>query len=285
MKKKILILGGNGFIGKNFFNKYKKKYFIKKFGKYSKNKKINLSNLKKINVSFDVIIDCSGSSSVKGSIENPQKDYIKTIKSFNEIEKYLLLYNKKIKYIYISSLAVYGNTNGKKLRPISPYGKNKVFIEKKLISISNKNKIELFIIRFGSLFGNGQKKQLLWDTLNKIFKNEDLLFHGTGEELRSWIHISDAIKLIDICIQKNIKYNKIIDVKSKYTIENKKIIYKIFKILNIKKKPKFNQFVRAGDPINLVTNNKKNNSIKWRAKKKLIQGLRDYIKWFKKIKK
>jgi len=279
MKKKILLLGGYGFIGSFFFKIYKRKYKIYRFGRFLKNQKITLSRLLKINTTFDIIIDCSGGSSVTESINNPQKEYSKTILTIKSIIKFLKKLKKKPIYVFLSSAAVYGNSKGKKLEPISNYGRNKLYAENALKKISKKEKIRLIIIRFYSIFGIGLKKQLIWDTMKKISKNQRLFF-GTGHEKRSWLHVYDAVRLIEASILISRVNGMIIDAPSKYTLQNKVIIKKIFNILKFKKKPIFRNINRLGDPSELITKNKKYKNFKWKQKKNLNQELKKYIKWY-----
>ena len=279
MKKKILLLGGYGFIGGFFFKTYKKKYTIYRFGRFLKNQKITLSRLLKINTSFDIIIDCSGGSSVLESIKNPKKELSKTILTIRSVIKFLKKLKKKPIYIFLSSAAVYGNSKGKKLEPISNYGRNKLLAENALKKISKKEKIPLVIIRFYSIFGNGLKKQLIWDTIKKISKNQRLFF-GTGYEKRSWLHVYDAVRLIEASILISRVSGKIIDAPSKYTLQNKVMIQKIFNILKYKKKPIFTNTNRLGDPLQLITKNKKYKNFKWKQKKDLNKELKNYVKWY-----
>ena len=279
MKKKILLLGGYGFIGGIFFKTYKKKYTIYRFGRFLKNQKITLSRLLKINTAFDIIIDCSGGSSVSESIKNPKKEFSKTILTIRSVAKFLKKVKKKPIYVFLSSAAVYGNSKGKKLEPISNYGRNKLHAENALKEISKKEKIRLVIIRFYSIFGNGLKKQLIWDTMKKISKNQRLFF-GTGYEKRSWLHVCDAVKLIEASILISRVNGKIIDAPSKYTLQNKVMIQKIFNILKYKKKPIFRNTPRLGDPSELITKNKKYKNFKWKQKKNLDKELKNYVKWY-----
>jgi UDP-glucose 4-epimerase len=281
-KKKILLLGGYGFIGDHFFNIYKNKYTIKRLGKFTKKKKISLGNLRKIKTVFDIIIDCSGSSSVTKSILKPDIERNKTFSAINHICKYISRLNVKPIYIFISSAAVYGNSNNNNLKPISNYGKNKLKVEKKLILLSKKQKMRLLIIRFYSIFGNGLKKQLIWDAFNKIKRN-NFVFFGTGEEKRSWMHVLDAISFINSTLSLSLVGGKIIDAPSKYTLQNKillKIIIKTFFQKDIT--PIFNNIVRKGDPKNLFTKFKLIKGIKWKQKISLKKGIKDYSRWFQK---
>lgn len=280
MKKKILILGGYGFIGNFFFNKFKKKYNILRFGKFSKNKKITSTKLSKLKLKFDIIIDCSGGSSVGKAIESPSIEKEKTLSPIKNIIKYVKKLKKKPIYVYISSAAVYGNSNFHKLSPISNYGKNKLKAERELILLSKKQKMKLLIIRFCSIFGNGLKKQLIWDTFCKIEK-KNISFFGTGKEMRSWIHISDAVNFIELTLSLSKIGGNIIDAPSKYTMQNKDLIKKILQLANYKDiKPIFNNITKPGDPFKLVTKNKYFKSIKWKQKVNFDKGIRAYAEWF-----
>jgi UDP-glucose 4-epimerase len=55
--------------------------------------------------------------------------------------------------------------------------------------------VPVSIVRLFSAYGEGLRKQLLWDALNK-FRNGSLQFFGTGNELRDWIHVDDAAALL-----------------------------------------------------------------------------------------
>lgn len=282
MKKKILILGGFGFIGNFFYNTFKKKYNILRLGKFSKKKKITLNKLSKIKLKFDIIIDCSGGSSVGKAIENPLKEKEKTLSPIKNIIKYIKKLKNKPIYIYISSAAVYGNSNFNKPSPISNYGKNKLNAEKKLILLSRKAKMKLLIIRFCSVFGNGLKKQLIWDVFCKIKKNS-ISFFGTGKEMRSWMHISDAVNFIELTFHLSKIGGKIIDAPSKYVMQNKDLIKKILQLAKYKDiNPIFNNISKPGDPFKLVTKNKYFKSIKWKQKINLDKGIRAYAAWFQK---
>ena len=139
-KKKILILGGEGFIGRNLYNKLKINYSVTKFGsRKDKSKYINLKNLKNLNKNFDFIVNCAGDSEVKKSYNNNLNNDKKII---SEITKYLYLYQTQSKLIHISSASVFGNSiKSKKLKPISPYAVRKLSSEKLLQTFSKKKKL------------------------------------------------------------------------------------------------------------------------------------------------
>ena len=280
--KKILLTGAYGFLGSNLYESLKEKNKIYRIGRYKKNKKVSLHNLKKTNFFFDIVIHCAGASSVSKSVTNPKEDYKRTVESTKILLNYIKSHKKKIKLIFISSAAVFGNSIKKNLlKPISPYGKNKLKSEKILIKNSKKLGFDLTIIRFFSLYGEGLKKQLLWDTINKLNK-KNFEFYGYGNEKRSWMHIKDAIKVIHLSIQKYQYGIKIINAPGKQILTNKNVVELIYKNYNIKNKPFFNGITRKGDPAEQVLSNKDLKNLNFVQSINFQKGLNKYIKWFKK---
>ena len=281
IKKKILILGGYGFLGSNLYKSLKDIHYVFRYGNFSKKKKISLYGLKKIKKIFDIIIHSAGGSSVAQSILDPKEDKKKTVGSTRTLMKFIKETKIKPKLIFISSAAVFGNSMKKKKRPISPYGKHKVKSEKLLINFAKKNKLELNIIRFFSLYGEGLKKQLLWDVLCKLEKNF-FIFNGSGKELRSWMHISDAVKIINLILFNSLKKINIINAPGHDVLTIKEVVNKIYKYLHVKKKPIFNNIPRKGDPKIQVHDNNDLKLLGWKQSVDFSSGLKKYIEWFKK---
>ena len=291
---KILITGAQGFVGSNLFLGLKKDYKIIGIGRKNKNfisrdkriveKKITYKNLVSLSFEPELIIHCAGSGSVSRSIQDQKLDYDKNVNTTKELIYFISNLKNKPKVIVFSSAAVYGNSctkNKKKLKPISPYGKNKLRSENIFIKKSKKIKFQLTILRFYSIYGAGLKKQLIWDACKKI-KYKKNYFFGTGEEIRSWINIKDVINFINFLIKKNLKNNKILDVSSNIIIKNKTLLTMLFKLSNFKEKPIFNNLKKRGDPKKQIFNNHRLKVFGWSCKIKLLNGLNEYIKWFRK---
>jgi UDP-glucose 4-epimerase len=290
---KILITGVYGYVGYNIFLALKKKYKVigigrrnnKKinFNKSLFNKKINKINLISLNFKPDIILHCAGSGSVLKSIKNKKLDYQKNVSTTKELVNFLSVLKKKPRVIFFSSAAVYGNNCEKTLKevkPISPYGTNKFLSEEILRKSSLNLNFELNVLRFYSIYGSGLTKQLIWDACKKIQNNKNVFF-GSGNELRSWIHIKDVINFISFLIRKKTKNFAIFDVAGNDVIKNKILLIRLFRLFKYKKIPKFNNINKKGDPKNQICNNKKIKKLGWRPKYNLSKGLKDYLKWFK----
>jgi UDP-glucose 4-epimerase len=291
---KILITGVCGFVGNNLYLKLKKKNELIGIGRKNRNyknkykniieKEITHKNLVNLNFKPNVIIHCAGSGSVTKSIQNPKIDYEKNVNTTKELIKFISELTKKPKVIMFSTAAVYGNScekNKKQLKPISPYGRNKLKSENILLKKSKKFRFELMILRFYSIYGVGLKKQLIWDVCEKI-NNKINVFYGSGNEMRSWINIKDVNRLIQFLIKKGSISNQTLDISGNDVVKNKFLVKKLFKLLNINKVPYFNKKNKKGDPIDQIFNNSILKNLGWKPKINLSNGLKEYAQWYKK---
>jgi len=300
--QKILITGAKGFIGSNVCRYFKnlgyQTYGIGHGGlSVDESKRIGLDFWIKGNISidsirefdetFDLIVHCGGSGSVGFSVENPYQDFKKTVDGTLEVLEYIRLHNKNAHLIYPSSPAVQGECPDKPIKeeyigkPASPYGYHKKIAEDLCRSYSDKYDIKVTILRLFSVYGNGLKKQLLWDASNKIIDAKDkVVFWGTGEETRDFIHIQDVLIIIE----------KLLSIEKKYTVINggsgekytiKEVVYLIRKLLNSNCEIEFNKQTNIGNPIYYWASIEELSKITKHKYSSLEDGLEMYINWVK----
>ena len=167
-KKKLIIIGHSGFVGKAVFlsPKFKRKFKI--YGYNSKN--FNLEFYKKINenlinkIKGSILIFSAGKHRIYGDSRKLQKYNEKIFKNLLNI----FINNKPKKVIFLSSAEVYGGSakgekiNEKsKVKPINNYSRGKINIEKRLILEAKKHRFEYLILRLPGIFGKN-------DTLTKM---------------------------------------------------------------------------------------------------------------------
>ena len=129
----------------------------------------------------------------------------------------------------MSSYSVYGNDFEDQIsekfvtKPASTYAINKKKAEKSLIKLFKKYRADLMILRIVSLYGEGLKKQLIYDACSKISKGFNN-FYGTGKEKRDFIHISDLVNIVSYFCMKGFSNTNIINCGSGKGIRIKDVL-------------------------------------------------------------
>lgn len=152
----------------------------------------------------NIIVHLAGGSAVGPSIQNPYEDFQRTVETTARLLEWVRQHAPETRVVGVSSAAVYGagftgpiseQTQG---TPFSPYGFHKAMLESLFASYRETYGLKLGVARLFSVYGPGLEKQLLWDLCQKLEKadNGEILLHGTGWELRDWLHVNDACDLL-----------------------------------------------------------------------------------------
>lgn len=114
------------------------------------------------------------------------------------------------KFIYISSIDVYGNNDGviteeTQPEPISMYGWSKLYCEKMLKSIFQGSKVDYQILRLGHVFGEGEEKykKVIPVMIRKALQNEEIIIYGDGQATRAFIYVDDVVSAIERSLIQN----------------------------------------------------------------------------------
>ncbi len=317
--KKIIVTGGNGFIGSNLVKLLiKKKFFVINIDKniYSKSSFL-LKNLRSKNYKFhkldivsknffkllkrykpDGIFNLAAETHVDRSIDSP-KDFIwsNILGTFNileQIRKYEKTYKKKLRLVHISTDEVYGDlkkntrTNEQSAyKPSSPYSASKASADHLIKSFARTYKINAVISNCCNNYGPGQFPEKLIPTLiYNIINNRSLPIYGKGKNSREWIHVEDHCEGL-ITIYKNGKSGESYNIGSGINVTNLNLTKLLLKIIKEKKlkigknvKIKFVKD-RPGHDLRYALNcNKIIKQLKWKPSKTFRSGLLETFNWY-----
>ncbi|NND62542.1 MAG: NAD-dependent epimerase/dehydratase family protein [Flavobacteriaceae bacterium] len=295
---KILIIGSKGFIGSHCVRHFERAHEVYQCDVVTDYNTKNYFVLDATNanfdevfklVEFDVCINCSGAASVPDSIKNPQRDFNLNVANVFKQLDCLRKYNSTCKYINLSSAAVYGNPRylpvdeAHPLDPISPYGVHKKMAEDVCKEFYESFEIATCSLRIFSAYGPGLQKQLFWDLYKKHANSTLVKLHGTGNESRDFIYISDLVNVIDLVILKSDFNGDLINVANAVEIKISEAVSKFYELFDSKVAFEFGGELRAGDPINWVADTSRLKEMGYNSRVSLDQGLKNYLKWLNEI--
>lgn len=234
----------------------------------------------------DVVVHCAGSGSVGYSLTHPMQDFERTVSTSLTVLEFLRLHSPKTVFIYPSSAAVYGNVDvlpiaeSTPLNPVSPYGIHKKIAEELILSYSQHFSLRVAISRFFSLYGPGLRKQLLWDACRKI-EGGDFDFYGTGYEVRDWLHVQDAARLLLILSSHTSSDAVIVNGGTGTGTTVNEVITRIIRKMDRQVSHQFSQIQKPGDPSGYIAEIGKVRRYGWTPEISLENGIDEYIRWYR----
>jgi nucleoside-diphosphate-sugar epimerase len=298
MKKKILIIGGTGFLGFHLCKYFLKKKMLvssislsepKKKRKLRKVKyfiadisnKKNLTFLKRLH--FNFVVNCGGYVDHFNKIRTYNSHFKGCKNIFNLFEK------KNIDtLIQIGSCTEYGHIKSPQLEkhqctPLTIYGKAKLQATKFLIKKNKEIGFPVVILRFYQIYGPYQdNNRFMSFIINSCLKNKKFPC-SEGKQYRDFLYVDDAVKAIDKCLDNKKAYGKIFNIGLGKVIKLKKLINKVKGIIK-KGEPNFGIIkMRKDEPMVIVPNiNEAKQKLRWKPQMSIKNGLLKTINFYKK---
>ena len=224
MKKKIILIGSNGFFGKNIINFFKKKYIIKKIYRRDSIQKINFKN-------YHFIINAAA------DVYDEKSMFKNNTKLVFDILHKIIKENKQIKFIHFGSSGEYGAANKQSkesdlIIPRTVYEATKAAGTMLVQGYSKNFKIKSIIIRPFSIYGLYENKTRIMPNIFRHFLIQKKLNIYDG--YHDYVYIDDLILFIKKLITENrIKnYGEIVNFGSGKQFSNLQILNiceKVFK--------------------------------------------------------
>jgi dTDP-glucose 4,6-dehydratase len=227
----VLITGGLGFIGSNFYNTFKKKYpdynlVILDSETYAADEsnienhreariiKFSITERERLfklfeNYKFDSVIHFAAESHVDNSILNPM-EFVQTniIGTLNLLDA-SIKYGIKLFY-HISTDEVFGHLGAvgsfdekTAYDPRSPYSASKASSDHFVRAYYHTYGLPVVISNCSNNFGPNQHQEKLIPTIIKsILNGEPIPVYGNGQNVRDWLYVQDHVDAIDMIFHK-----------------------------------------------------------------------------------
>ena len=306
--KKIFITGGCGFIGSHigeyFFNQYKNSQIIifdkMTYASHSSNlkniikdKRVKLiredicdfTSLSKYTKNSDLLIHAAAESHVDKSFLL-RDEFLKTnvIGTKNVMEVSLI--NKIKNIIHISTDEVYGEISKGKfaenspLNPTNPYSSSKAAAEMIIQGYIKSYNLPVKIVRPNNMYGIRQHpEKLIAGCFWCIVKKRKFTLHGNGNQKRTFLHVRDFCRALDIIINKG-KNFEFYNIGTNEEFKNKDLIKLICKLTSTDYKNFISHVPdRLFNDSRYSIDYQKIKKLGWVEKEKFIDNLLEIFDW------
>ncbi len=314
-KKKVLVTGGTGFIGRNFVESLLRVGAIVTVPIHKRKLKIKNKNLIKIPADLNNFEDCikvcrnnqyiihaAGMvAAAKMTVDNPMNAITTNITLTLKILQTAM--SEKVEKVLLFSSGTTGYPNYKFAVKESDmfkddpaeiyygYGWSRRYTELLGKFVSKKSNTKVAICRPTAVYGNYDNFEIglshvVPSLIRKaVEKKNPYVVWGSGKEIRDFTHVSDLVKGCLLLLKKkadsdpvNIGSGKKTSIKDLAKIILKHSNHRDCKIIFDNKKP-------TTIPIRVVSVNKAKKFLGFKAKKSLETGIKEVIEWYKKNEK
>ena len=296
--KKILIVGGTGFIGYHLAKKcLRKGWDTHSLSSKKPTKKRFLKNVKyilcdisikrslknKLKDKYNYVVNLGGYVD-HSNIKKTYKSHFLGCKNLSEI----FIKNQISSFIQIGSSSEYGRNKSpqhEKLncKPTSIYGRSKLLATQHLMNLYYKKKFPCTVLRLYQVYGPFQDyNRFISFVIKSCIKNDNFPC-SHGNQFRDFIYVSDVVDAIMKTLTKEKSNGKIINIGSGKVKKIKNVI-EIIRSLVQGGKPEYGIIkLRKDEMVNISPNLKlSKNILNWKPKMSFKKGLNKTIKHIKK---
>jgi UDP-glucose 4-epimerase len=230
------------------------------------------------------IVHAAGPASVNLSMARPLADFRRSVGGLYELLEAARLACPEALLLFLSSAAVYGDPETLPVaetaptRPLSPYGFHKLACELALREYFEVYGLRSVSLRIFSAYGEGLRRQLLWDVCQKALRGNFVL-QGDGSQTRDFIHARSVAEAIVVLASQNGPFPPILNLASGEEVSVRQAAAWICGELGVRANPRYDGKSPAGNPQRWRGNAEMLRSFGWSPRILAEAGIRAFARW------
>jgi UDP-glucose 4-epimerase len=233
----------------------------------------------------DVLIHCAGPASVPMSLSDPLGDLEGSVLMLANILYTIARMSGSPRLVLVSSAAVYGDSAQRPINeeapfaPVSPYGFHRQITEVLVEEYRQIFAIPSTVLRIFSAYGEGLRKQLLWDVCRMAVRDGAVTLSGTGAETRDFLHVKDVARAVSLATSDPRAVDETYNIASGVETTVSAVAGWVVDELGTGVPIGFSGFPRPGDPARWSADISKISALGFRPSIEIEAGARAYARW------
>lgn len=312
MKKKILVLGATGFIGRNLVEYFANQSDIEVYGTYYKSAPIKYPNIQMIRADLtskqdvdrvtkgmDVIIQAAAVTSGSKDVINNPVIHITDNAVMNSLI-FKSAYDHAVPHVVLFSCTVMYHSSDIPLKETdfdanreiyqNYFGGawNKVYFEKMCEFYARLGRNKYAVLRHSNIYGpydkyDLEKSHVFGATITKVMtaKDRKISVWGAGEEERDLLYISDLIRFVEIVLSKQQSPFELYNVGYGSSISIKDLVQKIIDISGRQLAIEYDLSKPSIKTKLCLDSARAKEKLGWEPRVSLEEGIKKTLEWYK----
>ena len=228
-----------------------------------------------------LVVHCATPSSVPRSLERPADDLHGSVTVLSQLLDRLAALPRTPRLVFIGSAAVYGQpatlpvSEDHPRRPLSPYGRHRASCE----DLLRAHDVPSVCLRVFSAYGEGLRRQVLWDICRRALAAGRVDLAGTGAETRDFVHARDVAAAVAAVAAKGAFEGEPYNVGTGLATPIRELAELLVAAIDRAVPISFSGRARPGDPERWQADPGRMRALGWEPAVSLRDGAAAYARW------
>jgi UDP-glucose 4-epimerase len=237
---------------------------------------------------YDQVYHLAGAAYVPPSIEDPAGDLGNNAAVTLDVLEAVRRGSPATPVVYTSSAAVYGSptvlpiAESTPIIPVSPYGVSKYAAEQYVSLYARLHGLRTASLRLFSVFGPGQRKQVVFDIIAKL-ANDPLHLEviGAGTEMRDFVYVEDVVAAAIAVMNQAPLHGEVYNVASGTGISIRDLVAAVIAELGLSPQVRYTGETRPGDALHWIGDVARLKAVGYSPAVSLGEGVRRVAAWYR----